>query len=361
MAFIPAEPYNDLPLLPPTADLETKAVLKKCVTANRALAELKGTGDLIPNQSMLINAIPLQEAKLSSEIENIVTTQDALFSAALDEARNTDPHTKEVLRYRTALRQGFEAVQSFPFRIHLLENLCSTLRNEPVRFRAEEDGVYIGNPATRTITYTPPDGGRVLNNLLNNLETFLVEDDDIDPLIRMAVAHYQFEAIHPFNDGNGRTGRILNILFLIHAGLLRIPVLYLSRFLIQNKAEYYRLLKGVTEQGQWEAWNLFMLEAVEETARWTTSRIIAIRDLFDATLSRCRQDLPSKVYSKELVELIFAEPYCKIQFLVQAGIAKRQTASEYLKALEHLGILVGEKRGREVIYRHPALLRVLTA
>jgi len=360
MNFNPAEPHNDLPLLPPVGELETKAVLKKCVAANRALAELKGAGDLIPNQSMLINAIPLQEAKLSSEIENIVTTQDALFHAALDEARNTDPHTKEVLRYRTALKRGFEAVQTEPLRIDLLQEVCSTLRNDKIRFRSEEDGVYIGNPTARTITYTPPDGGEVLRGKLRNLEEFLMGAEDIDPLVRMAVAHYQFEAIHPFTDGNGRTGRILNILFLVHAGLIRIPVLYLSRFLIQHKAEYYRLLKAVTEQAQWEQWNLFMLEAVEETANWTTSRIIAIRDLFDQTLARCRADLPSKVYSKELVELIFAEPYSKIQFLVQAGIAKRQTASEYLKELERIGILAGEKRGREVIYKHPALLRVLT-
>jgi len=360
MSFDPAQPYNALPPLPPRTELETRAVLKKCVAANRALAELKGAGDLIPNQSMLINAIPLQEAKLSSEIENIVTTQDALFHAALDEARNTDPHTKEVLRYRTALRHGFEAVQSEPLRIGLMERICSTLRNEPVTFRGEEDGVYIGNPAARTVTYTPPDGGSVLRSLLQNLEGFLTGDDDMDPLVRMSVAHYQFEAIHPFTDGNGRTGRILNILFLIQAGLIRMPVLYLSRFLIQHKAEYYRLLKAVTENQRWEDWNLFMLEAVDDTASWTTSRIIAIRDLFDQTLARCRSTLPAKVYSKELVELIFAEPYCKIQFLVEAGIAKRQTASEYLRELERIGILAGEKRGREVIYKHPALLQVLT-
>jgi len=360
MSFNPAQPYNDLPLLPPAGELETRAVLKKCVAANKALAELKGAGDLIPNQAMLINAIPLQEAKLSSEIENIVTTQDALFHAALDEARSTDPHAKEVLRYRTALKRGFESVQTEPLHVGLMEQVCGTLRNQAAAFRSEEEGVYIGNPTERTVTYTPPDGGAVLRSKLENLEGFLISDDDTDPLVRMSVAHYQFEAIHPFTDGNGRTGRILNILFLVHAGLIRIPVLYLSRFLIQHKAEYYRLLKSVTEHATWEEWNLFMLEAVEATARWTTNRITAIRDLFDQTLRRCRSNLPSKVYSKELVELIFAEPYCKIQFLVDAGIAKRQTASEYLKELERIGILTGEKRGREVVYKHPALLKVLT-
>ena len=360
MSFDPKQPYNDLPLLPPSGDLETKQVLKKCVAANKALAELKGAGDLIPNQAMLINAIPLQEAKLSSEIENIVTTQDALFQAALDESRVTDPAIKEVLRYRTALSRDFKAVQSKPFRLSLLEELCGVLRNEKVKFRAG-DGVYIGNRAAKTVIYTPPAGAAVMRKKLNNLEEFLLSKDDLDPLVRMAVAHYQFEAIHPFRDGNGRTGRILNILFLIHARLLRIPVLYLSRHLIQHKAQYYRLLRAVTERGEWEPWLSFILTGVEETATWTTSRILAIRDLFDQTLARCRAKLPAKVYSKELVEQIFTQPYCKIQFLVDAGIAQRQTASEYLQELEKLGILKAEKRGREIIYKHPALLKVLTA
>jgi Fic family protein len=360
MSFDPKQPYNDLPLLPPPGDLESKSVLKKCVAANKALAELKGAGDLIPNQAVLINAIPLQEAKLSSEIENIVTTQDALFQAALDESRVTDPATKEVLRYRTALRRGFEAVQAGPFHLNLLEKLCGVLRNEKVKFRADE-GVYIGNPAARSITYTPPVGAAVMRKKLNNLEEFLLGKDDLDPLVRMAVAHYQFEAIHPFTDGNGRTGRILNIIFLIHAGLLRIPVLYLSRHLIQHKTQYYRLLRGVTERGEWEQWLLFILAGVEETATWTTDRILAIRDLFDQTVALCRAKLPPKVYSKELVELVFAQPYSKIQFLVDAGIAERQTASAYLQELEKLGILKGERRGREMLYKHPALLKVLTA
>ena len=360
MRFDPDQPYNDLPLLPPKRELETKAVLKKCVAANRALAELKGAGDLIPNQAVLINAIPLQEAKLSSEIENIVTTQDALFQAALDESRVTDWATKEVLRYRTALWRGFKAVQSGPFRLALMEELCGVLRHEKVRFRAD-DGVCIGNPVTKAITYTPPVGAAFMRVKLRNLEAFILGDDDLDPLVRMAVAHYQFEAIHPFTDGNGRTGRILNILLLVHAGLLRIPVLYLSRHLIQHKAEYYRLLRGVTERGAWEPWLIFLLTGVEETAAWTTGRILAIRDLFDKTLALCRAKLPTKVYSKELVELVFTQPYCKIQFLVDGGIAQRQTASEYLQELEKLGILHGEKRGREVLYKNPALLKVLTA
>jgi Fic family protein len=181
-----------------------------------------------------------------------------------------------------------------------------------------------------------------------------------DPLIRMAVAHYQFEAIHPFTDGNVRTGRILNILYLLHAGLLQIPVLYLSRFIVRNKPDYYRLLREVTETGEWEPWLLYMLRGIEETAHWTTGRIQAIRTHFDATAERCRLELP-RVYSKELIEIIFRQPYCKIAFLVDAGIAKRKTASAYLQELERIGVLTGEKHGREVIYKHPALLEVLTS
>ena len=200
----------------------------------------------------------------------------------------------------------------------------------------------------------------LLLSLLRNLETFLLQPSELDPLIKMAVAHYQFEAIHPFVDGNGRTGRILNILVLLQAGLLDIPVLYLSRFVIQNKAEYYRRLRAVTEDHDWPRWLLYMLTAVEETARWTTGRIMAIRDLFEATVERCQREAP-RIYSKELIELIFQQPYCKIAFVIEAGIAKRKTASEYLQELERIGILAGEKRGRQVIYKHPALLEVLAA
>jgi Fic family protein len=360
MAFDPRTPFDDLPLLPPAVDVESKAVLKQCLTATRALAELKGAGGLIPDQAILINAIPLQEARLSSEIENIVTTQDELFRAAIDEASATDPQTREVLRYRTALRHGYESLAAGALSLELVREVCSILRDQPIWFRSAGEQVHIGNPLTGAVTYTPPRGGRSLVHKLRNLEQFLLAPDGPDPLIRMAVAHYQFEAIHPFTDGNGRAGRILNILYLIHAGLLTIPVLYLSRYIIQRKPDYYRLLREITEAGRWEPWLLYMLRGVEETASWTTDRIRAIRDLFDATVERCRAEAP-KVYSKELVELIFRQPYCKIAFVVEAGVARRQTASEYLQELERLGVLVAEKRGREVIYKHPALLEVLTA
>lgn len=358
MGFNPQQPYDDLPSLPPRADVETKAVLKQCVAASRALAELKGAGGLIPDQAILINAIPLQEAKLSSEIENIVTTQDDLFRAAVEESVDADPSTKEVLRYRTALRNGYEALASQPFSIELVRETCRILRGQTVDFRSPSDHVRISDTRTRSVIYTPPSGGPELVEKLRNLESYLLAADGPDPLIRMAVAHYQFEAIHPFTDGNGRTGRILNILYLVHTGLLQIPVLYISRFIIQNKPDYYRLLREVTECDDWEPWLLYMLRGVEETALWTTGRIQAIRELFDLTMDRCRTEA-SKIYSKELIELIFRQPYCKISFIVDAGIAKRKTASEYLQELERIGVMVGEKHGRETIYKHPALLEVL--
>ena len=362
MAFDPKQPFNDLPLLPPSVEVETKAVLKACIGANRALAELKGAGDLIPNQAMLINAIALQEAKDSSAIENIVTTKDKLFLAAADpSSAKDDPSTKEVLRYRTALNHGSHGVKAEGLSRELLCSVCSQLRDQKIQVRDEEP-IIIGNQAARTIIYTPPRGRAVISAKLNNLVEFLTDEtgDGLDPLVKMAIAHYQFEAIHPFDDGNGRTGRILNLLYLLDRKLLNIPVLYLSRYIIQNKLDYYRLLRVVTEQQDWESWLLYMLAGVEETAVWTTNRIHAIKKLFDQTVEECREKLPSRVYSKELIELIFVQPYCKIQFLIDANIAKRQTASDYLKELEGIGVLAGEKHGREVVYRHPRLLEVLS-
>jgi Fic family protein len=359
MVYRNNEPYNDLPLLPPLPAIETTRVLRRCIAASRALAELKGAGNLIPNQSILINSIPLQEARLSSEIENIVTTQDALFRAAVEAPGRVDSQTREVLRYRTALRHGYDALPGRTISIDLMVELCSILRDDSVSLRDQEP-ILIEDVGTGSVVYTPPRGRPLMLSLLRNLEAFLLDPSGFDPLIVMAIAHYQFEAIHPFLDGNGRTGRILNILILLQTRLLELPVLYLSRYIIQNKQEYYRRLRAVTEQRDWEGWLLFMLTAVEETARWTTGRVLAIRALLDATLVRCRKELPAHVYSRELVELVFVQPYVKVRFLVDAGIARRQTASVYLHALEKMGILMGERSGREIIYKHPALLQVLS-
>ncbi|MDA3925899.1 MAG: Fic family protein [Kiritimatiellae bacterium] len=360
MEFKPDVPYDNLPILPPSMDVESKVVLKQCLAATRALAELKGVGSLIPDQSILINSIPLQEAQFSSEIENIVTTQDELFRAALDESGISDPATKEVFRYRTALKAGCDIIQKQSLSVDLILNICRILRGVPeLDFRSKNEKVVIGNAFSRNVIYTPPSGGQKLQTKLRNLEKFMQTKNGIDPLVKMAITHYQFEAIHPFLDGNGRTGRILNILQLVHSGLLDIPVLYLSRFIIKNKSAYYRLLRGVTEYGDWEPWLLYMLEGVEKTALWTCNRIRAIEDLQRETIEKCRNDIP-KVYSRELIDLIFRQPYCKINFVVEAGLAKRQAASSYLQKLEQIGVLEGEKVGRDKVYKNPALLEILS-
>lgn len=361
MVFDRSSGFNALPPLPPPIDLESKIVLKKCINAHRALASLKSAGKLIPNQDILINSLPLREAQDSSGIENIVTTGDKLYKAAvLPPGAAIDLQTKEVLRYRTALRCGYDQLEKQRISMELLRQVCEVLLDHEVQFR-QSSGTQLGNRAMGVVVYTPPDGGEILLNKLNRLGDYIRTPDDgqLDPLVRLALIHYQFEAIHPFEDGNGRTGRILNILYLIEQGLLDLPVLYLSHYIIEHKKDYYRFLRDVTEKQEWEPWVLFMLTAVEETSIKTNDRIHAIRDLLDTTVARCRTDLPRKYYSKELVELIFVQSYCKIQFVVDAGIAQRQTAAEYLQALEDIGILESEKSGREKLFRHPALLKIL--
>lgn len=354
----PATPYNDIPPLPPGIRLETVAVLKACIEARASLAELKQAGKLIPNQAVLINTIPLLEAQASSEIENIVTTTDELFRfAQADGDTSADPATKEALRYRTALRRGVESLQRRPLATATAVEVCQTLLGLRIDIR-RVPGTALVHQATGRTVYTPPEGEARLRSLLANWERFLHEETGIDPLIRMAVGHYQFEAIHPFTDGNGRTGRILNLLFLMEQGLLELPVLYLSRAIIRRKADYYGLLLAVTSGAAWVEWILFMLRAVEETARWTTTRIHAIRNLMDETADRVRRDAPN-VYSRELVELTFVQPYCRIRNVVEAGIAKRQTAAAYLRQLADLGILEEVKVGREKLFINPRLMRLL--
>lgn len=350
------EPFNGLPLLPPKVDLETRKLLKQCIPARAALAELKHVAELIPNQGVLINTLPLLEAQASSEIENIITTTDRLFQfREVDDA--ADAPTKEALRYSRALLEGFQALQKRPLVTRTAEEICSLIKGREMRVRK-----IPGTALARTngeIVYTPPVGEALLRELLANWEKFLHEATDIDPLIRMAVAHYQFEAIHPFTDGNGRTGRVLNSLFFISEGLLTLPVLYLSRYIIQHKADYYRLLRAVTQSDAWEEWVMFMLKGVEETARWTVAKIAAIRILQAHTVAHVRKAAP-KIYSHELVNLIFELPYCRIQNLAEKKIAERQTASVYLKELVKLGVLEEKAVGREKLFIHPKLMRLLT-
>lgn len=353
-----SRPFNDLPPLPPQADIETRPVLRAAIGAARMMAELKQAGELVPNQSVLINTIPLLEAQVSSEIENIVTTADNLFRLASNEKVASDPATKEALRYRTALHNGFQTIRNRPVCTRIAVDVCRTIRNIDVDIRATP-GTFIGNPTTGKVLYTPPEGPDRIRTMLANWERFINEAVEIDPLIRLAVMHYQFEAIHPFTDGNGRTGRVLNILFLIQEGLLEIPVLYMSRYILRNRPRYYRLLRGVTEEQAWEPWILFMLEGMKQTAQWTTNKVKSIRHLLDATCTFVRARQP-KVYSRELVETTFVHPYCRIGSLIDAGIAKRQTASVYLKALADIGVLQEEKVGREKLFLHPKFLRLLT-
>lgn len=360
MTYTSNRPYNNLPSLPPGTALETPAVLKAAIGANRALAELKGKAESIPNQSILINSIILQEAKASSEIENVITTNDRLYEALASEDHDYDPQTKEVLRYREALWKGFNALEERPLSTNLFVNLVQTIKRNDAGIR-NTPGTVIANPNTKDIIYWPPEGEERIRKLLANLEDYIhAEDIEVDPLVQMGVVHYQFEAIHPFDDGNGRTGRILNILFLVIKDLLTLPILYLSDYIIHRKGDYYRLLREVTEDNAWEPWLLFMLEAIHVTAEGAMERIEDIRSLMEETLEKAKRELPGRVYSKELIELLFEQPYCKIKFLVDRDIAKRQTAGDYLSELEKTGILKSKKVGREQLYLNTRLYELLS-
>ena len=353
----PDHPYNDLPLLPPAAEVETRAVLKRCITARAALAELKQAAELIPNQSMLISTLPLLEARASSEIENIVTTTDELFRYVGDEA-HANSATKEALRYSRSLFEGVRALGQTPLNTRTAERVCSIIKGVEMSVR-RTPGTTLKSDATGATIYTPPEGEVLLRDLLANWERYLHNETEVDPLIRMAVGHYQFEAIHPFTDGNGRTGRVLNSLFLIQENLLTLPILYLSRYIIQNKTDYYQLLLQVTRAQAWEPWLLYILKGVEETAIWTTAKIAAIRALSDQTAEHVRMSLP-KVYSHELVSLLFDLPYCRISNLTEKGIAKRQTASLYLKQMVEIGVLNEVSAGKEKLFINPRLMQLLT-
>jgi len=317
MVFDRDKPFNDLPLLPPDVDMESKAILKKAIAANRELAELKGAGDAIPNQEILVNAIVLQEARLSSEIENIVTTTDELYKATDEDPTKVDQPTKEVLRYREALWHGFENLKTRPLSTNLFIELVGIIKQTDLGIR-KVPGTKIADNRGE-IVFTPPEGEALLREKLANLERFMHAEDGIDPLVKLAVIHYQFEAIHPFTDGNGRTGRIINILYLVEKELLKIPVLYLSHYIIRNKAAYYAGLRRVTEYNAWEEWILYMLEAIAATARQTRDKILRIRDVMNAAQELARTKAP-KIYSKDLIELILSSPIARSAFWSSAPL-----------------------------------------
>ena len=354
----PETAYNNLPKIISVNELETNRVLKSCIGARAALAELKQATQLLPNPSMLINTLPILEAQASSEIEHIVTTADELFRHVGAE-HGASPATREALRYRAALLHGFESLKRVPITTRTAVAVCSQIKGTEMQVR-RVPGTKLQRQPSGEIIYTPPEGEARLLELLADWESFLHADDSLDPVIRMAAAHYQFEAIHPFTDGNGRTGRVINSLVLVEQDLLPLPILYLSRFIIRNKAEYYSRLLGVTQSGAWEPWILFMVRGVEETATWTTAKIAAIRELERQAIARMQTELP-KIYSRELVEAIFAQPYCRISNLVDAGIAGRQASTRYLRALARIGMVQELAIGKERLFIHGNLMALLTA
>jgi Fic family protein len=352
---------HSLPLLPLDVDFDTKAVLKKLAQSHRALAELKGVSATIPNEGILINTLALQEAKDSSAIENIITTQDELFRSDSASREFVTTAAKEVLFYSDALRYGFEQVRSSGLLTNrvILEMQAMIEENE-AGFR-KLPGTALMNDATGEVVYSPPQEPQEVVALMGNLERFINEDGlcDWDPLVKMAVIHHQFESIHPFYDGNGRTGRIINILYLVQQGFLKIPVLYLSRYINQNKAEYYRLLQAVrVDENGWEGWVLFMLEGVEVTARQTIVLVEQIKHLMQIMKQRMRSELP-KIYSQDLLNNLFRHPYTKIEFVSDELQVTRQTAAKYLDELVGIGLLQKYRIARDNFYLNVDLYNLL--
>lgn len=356
----PEVPYDDLPALPPRHDVETPEVFRLLIDAHRELSALQESCRRLPDPSILINAIPLLEAQASSEIENIVTTNDELFKAHSNlEGLETSPAAKEALRYRSALLAGVAHLDRRPTSSGTATLLCAEILGHEVSVR-DRSGTYIGDPVRGRPLYTPPSGARTITGHLGSWESFVHSAHGMDPITAMALSHYQFEAIHPFPDGNGRTGRILNILHLIEAGLLDHPVLYLSGFIVRHKSDYYERLRRVTANGEWAPWVLFMAEAVRSTSAWTRGFIDQIealkRDVDDRM--RTEENLKSLPLG-DLVGLLFTQPYIRISNVVDAGLAKRQTASRWLAKLVESDFLTETQLGREKIFINHHLLNLL--
>jgi Fic family protein len=341
---------------PPGEEIETKAVLKRAAIAHQALAELKGVSQTIPNQEILLNTLSLQEAKDSSAIENIITTHDELFkSSSMD---TSTAATKEVRRYALALQQGYALVKETNMITtnHIIQ-IHSEIEGSRTGFR-QLPGTALINDRTGEIIYTPPQSKPEIQELMNRLELFINDDksDDLDPLVKMALIHYQFESIHPFYDGNGRTGRLINILYLVLKGLLDIPVLYLSRYIIQNKDEYYRLLVHVRTSETWEEWILFLLSAVEQTSRTTIRMIQDIKQLMMDYKHGIRKQFA--FYSQDLLNNLFMHPYTKIEFVERDLKVSRPTAAKYLEELVVAGFLSKSKIGRSNYYINVPLYKI---
>lgn len=348
------KPYNDLPLLPPAEYTETRRVLKAVIEARAAIAGLNEALVSLPNPSIFLHALALLEAQASSEIENIVTTTDELFKAATI-STGSSGETREALRYQKALFAGLATMRERQGIItaNTAQEICSIIRDVDTRVRHGE-GVYIGNPETRHRIYTPPQGATTIAEKLKNWEEFVNSTNDFDPLVRVALAHYQFEAIHPFDDGNGRTGRILNVLMLVSYGLLTEPILYISQRIIAQKNEYYRLLNAVTAEGEWEEWVLYIVEAIRATAVNTLQKIKQIQALQSQVRELAGSHIPVGV-----VDVLFEQPYCRIKDVVDRCSVTRQTATKYLGELVSSGVLREEKVGREKLFVNRELMDVL--
>jgi len=350
-------PYNSLPILPPRTNLETTKVLRKTIDASRALAKLNGMLSNLPNPTLFLDTIHLQEAKASSEIENIITTNDDLYRSLVADKKFDNPAIKEVISYKEALWNGLQQIETRPF---ISTNLCVEIVQSIIKKNAgirTTPGTALKNTKGETI-YTPPTGEAVIREKMDNLETFINGEDAIDPLIKMALMHYQFEAIHPFSDGNGRTGRILLLLYLKLEKLLDTPAIYLSEYIIKNKTDYYTKLRKVTENNDWEGWILYILEMVEYTANKGLERLKNVTLLMEQMTTEIKETIP-KVYTKELVEILFRLPYTKRQFLIDAKLGSPKTVGKYLMELEKSGFLISEKVGKEKLYLNHKLVAVL--
>ncbi len=352
-------PHYKLEKLPPLREkVENIEILRQTNKSTAALAELKGIAKTIPNQAMLINAIVLQEAKDSSEIENIITTQDELYKALTVNKSNISAETKEVVNYRKAIFHGFDIAKSQGFlRVNDIISIQQKLVDNTAGIRSTP-GTVLKNDTTGEIVYTPPQDKAEILDLLANFVNHFNLQEDLSPLINLAILHFQFESIHPFYDGNGRTGRILNILYLILNELIDVPILYLSSYIIANKPEYYKLLNQTNKTGKWEEWIIFMLKAVETTSKDTITKITNIKEQLDSTIIRVQEKAP-KIYRKELVELLFEQPYSKIEYVVSNLGVERKAASRYLRELETIGVVESQKVGRETLYINKELIEIL--
>ena len=345
-------PFNDY-------DLKTPRILESLNEASRSLAELKGFANSIPNQYILINAITINEAKDSSEIENIVTTHDSIYKV-LTESGFKDESAKEVVDYRSAIWRGYEIIKEKEFiSTNILVELQGMIEHNKAGIR-KNPGTKLINSKTSEVIYTPPQDEKEIRDLLKNLEDYINENDDVDPLIKMALIHYQFESIHPFYDGNGRTGRILNVLYLVLNNLLDSPILYLSNYINKNKDEYYRLFTEFRENSNYEDWIIYILKGIEETSKNTIELIKLIQEEMEAYKEDFITKLP-KIYSEELLDSLFYEVYTRINYIEERCHVTRQTAATYLNSLVEAGLLEFEKMGRESIYKNTRLINLLSS